>query len=108
MGKLISRIERENRQTIVANLRERIEGAYPNVSLSEAYTRLGRDAGGISFSTVQRIMKGTTGANTDTLSKLSVALGCTLHDLTAPRVDPVRRERVRVYVDRPVPTIPTK
>jgi len=100
MGKLISKQVKELRKTVVANLSERIARQYPGVSMSEAYMRLGREAGGISLSTIQRIMSGQTGPSIDTMAALCVPLSCTAADLTAPVVHPVRRERVRQYVDR--------
>jgi transcriptional regulator with XRE-family HTH domain len=99
MGKLISKPIRALRKTVTDNLRERIDVVYPNMSLSEAFIRLGRDAGGLSFSTVQRIMKGETGASIDTLALLCVPLGCTPAWLVTPSENPPARKRIRAYID---------
>ncbi len=68
------------------NLADRIRAAYPKLSKTAAYERIGEDTGN-SLATFQRIMSGKTGPSIDTLSDIAHNLGCSVGDLLSPRKD---------------------
>lgn len=51
------------------------------LSFSDAQKKIGRAAGGLSLSTMQRIMSGDTGPSIDTLSDLAHTLGCSVAEM---------------------------
>jgi transcriptional regulator with XRE-family HTH domain len=84
--KLVSHAARKTREVMVENLGERIREAYPKLSKTAAYERIGEDTGN-SLATFQRIMSGKTGPSIDTLSDIAHNLGCSVADLLSPRKD---------------------
>jgi hypothetical protein len=79
--KIISRAAREARNIFGRFLKQRIIASCPGMSLSDAYEQVGRDSGGISSSTIERIVAGKVGPTLDTIANLSVRLGFTLFDV---------------------------
>lgn len=68
----------------MGNLGEAIVREYPKIARTAAYEKI-RDATGISLSSLQRIMSGTTGPSIDTLADLAHHLGVSVHELVQPR-----------------------
>ena len=76
---------------MVAFLERKLAEEYPGLSRTDAQTQLGKDAGKLSLSTMQRVMSGKTGPSIDTLSDIAYALGCTLSEmLSVPSGSPSR------------------
>jgi transcriptional regulator with XRE-family HTH domain len=71
---------------MVENLRRRITESYPKLSTTAAYERIGADTG-ISLSSFQRIMSGSTGPSIDTLSDIAHNLGCSVAEILSPPKD---------------------
>jgi transcriptional regulator with XRE-family HTH domain len=84
--KLVSHAARKTRELMVENLTERIRAAYPKLSKTAAYERIGDDTG-IALHTFQRILSGKAGPSIDTLSDIAHNLGCSVADLLSPRKD---------------------
>jgi len=80
--KVVSKPARDLRQTMIAYLSPKIAAEYPSLSsLSDRYRKLGKDAGGYSLSTIQRVMSGDTGPSIDTLADIAHTLGCTVAEM---------------------------
>jgi DNA-binding Xre family transcriptional regulator len=85
---------REARARMGAFLTQRIANLYPSLSKSEAQVRVGREAGGISLSSMQRLCAGKVDAKLHTLANLAGALKCSPADFfiaPATRADGRRR-----------------
>jgi transcriptional regulator with XRE-family HTH domain len=95
--KIISQAERTTRELTGRAIAERIQAECRRTgdSVSEVRTRVGRDAGGKSKSTIKRIEEGTVGANLDTLSCIAQRFGCTVADLVSgtPPAEPTPSRR---------------
>lgn len=71
---------------MVTNLTREIAREFRDLAPSTAYERI-RDDTGLSLSTLQRVMSGTTGPSIDTLAVLAHRLGTTVPELLTPRKD---------------------
>lgn len=100
--KVVSKWARDTRETMVTFLEAKVaeEAARLGVSYSDAQKKIGSAAGGMSLSTMQRIMSGDTGPSIDTLSDLAHTLGCTVAEMLtagqiqAKPIDEVTQRRV--------------
>jgi len=68
---------------MVKRLQLLIAREYPNVAQSTAFERIASQTG-LSLSTMQRVMSGTTGPSIDTLSDLARHLGSTVAEILEP------------------------
>lgn len=85
----------ETRAAISAYLVMRIAMMYPELKKTDAYARIGKAAGGLSVSTMRRLVEGTVSPTADTLSNLADALGCTVPQLTGGVHGGLRRAPLR-------------
>jgi hypothetical protein len=81
-SKILTKQALATRTAIGDYLTRRIRELYPNLSKSDAYARIGRDAGGLSVSTMRRLVAGKVGPTSDTLANLAHTLGCSVADIT--------------------------
>jgi transcriptional regulator with XRE-family HTH domain len=81
--KVVSKWARDTRESLVAFLAVKVaeESQRRGLSFSDAQKKIGHAAGGLSLSTMQRIMSGDTGPSIDTLSDLAHTLGCTVAEM---------------------------
>jgi hypothetical protein len=76
------------RAVVGANLSRLIDYQYRSIDTRTARLRALQKDCGVTLSSAQRIIDGTTGATLDTLEQLALALHVSVYQLVAPDIDP--------------------
>jgi len=103
--KVVSKWARDTRERMVTFLEAKVaeEVERLGVSYSDAQKKIGSAAGGITLSTMQRIMSGDTGPSIDTLSDLAHTLGCTVAEMLSADQKPQIKLNDDLFVKRRAP-----